>query len=148
MTTMRIGQYEVGLELDGTTNDQNRGRSRWWSVVTRLLLLAVFLEAVFAGAMLSGASWARAAHAANAVLLVVSTVIAGLVAVVTLRRVPHGPRLALILWALAAVLALQAVLGAMSAKGANLLWLHIPLGAALVGFASQAVAAARKMRDA
>ncbi len=118
---------------------------QWWRVITTLLLAAIFLEAVFAGAMLSGIDWARTAHRVNAAILIASTLAAGLVAVVTLRRVAHGPKLGLTLLSLAAVVFLQAALGALSAKGANLLWVHVPLGVALFGFAVRAAAAARKL---
>jgi len=47
---------------------------------------------------------------------------------------------------LALVLFLQAAVGALSAKGANLLWVHVPLGAALFGLAALAVADARRLR--
>ncbi len=123
-----------------------RNRRRGWRAVTALLVAAVFAEAVLAGAILSGVGWARAAHGATAGLLIVSTAIAGLVALVTLRRVPHGARLGLTLLSLAVALLLQAVIGALTAKGgANLLWVHVPLGVALVGFAAQAVADARRL---
>ena len=119
---------------------------RWWSVITTLLATAIFSEAVFAGAMLSGADWARRAHSANAAVLIASTLAAGLVALVTLRRIPHGLQLGLALLSLAAVAFVQAALGALSAKGANLLWVHVPLGVALFGFAVLAVAGARRLR--
>ncbi len=118
---------------------------RRWAVVPILLAAGLFLEAVFAGAMLSGAGWAQAAHRATALLLIGSTVIAGLVAVVTLRSVAHGLGFALILLGLAAVVVLQTVLGAATAHGGNLLWLHVPIGVALVGLAGQAIAAARRL---
>ncbi|MEX2250308.1 MAG: hypothetical protein WD671_11805, partial [Parvibaculum sp.] len=103
--------------------------------------------AVFAGAMLSGYGWARTAHLANAGLLIASTIAAGLVAVVTLRRIPHGPRLGLILLLLAAVVFLQTAIGKSAANGTNLMWVHVPLGVALVGFAAQAVAGARRLGE-
>jgi hypothetical protein len=118
---------------------------RSWSVVTVLLVAAVFIEAVFAGAMLSGLGWARPAHAITAGGLVVATATAGLMAVITLRRVPHGRKLGLTLSSLAVVLILQAAVGALSAKGANLLWVHVPLGVALVGLAGQAASRARRL---
>lgn len=117
----------------------------WWSVITTLLLAAIFIEAVFAGAMLSGVEWARTAHRVNAAILVGSTLIAGLVAVVTLRRIAHGLKLGLTLLSLAAAIFLQAVVGALSAKGANLLWVHVPLGVALFGFAARAAAITRRI---
>ena len=116
---------------------------QWWSVITTLLVIAVFTEAVFAGAMLSGVDWARTAHSVNAVILIASTTTAGLVSVVTLRRIPHGTKLGLTLLSLAAVIFLQIAVGKLSAESANLMWVHVPLGAALVGFAVLAVASAR-----
>jgi len=114
-----------------------------WRMATGLLVLAVFVEAVFAGAMLSGVEWARRAHMASAGALIAFALASGLVALLALRRVINGRKLALILLALAVVLVAQAVVGVLSAKGANLLWLHVPLGVALVGLAGQAAATAR-----
>lgn len=119
-----------------------------WGGVTALLVAGVFIEAILAGAMLSGVPWARMAHAANAVLLIVSTTAAGLAALVALRRTAGGARLGLTLLALAAVLFLQMAVGKMSAHGARLMWLHVPLGVALVGFAAQAAVGARRLGGA
>ncbi len=124
-----------------------RGVRQWWTVVTTILALAILAEAIFAGAMLSGVEWALRAHAISAGVLIAATLAAGLVAIVTLRRIPRGPRLALSLLALAAAVFVQAVLGAMTAKGANLLWLHVPVGAALVGFGMQAINRARSLGE-
>lgn len=118
---------------------------QWWSVVTVLLVLAVFAQAVFAGAMLSGVDWARIAHRANGGALIVSSLAAGLVAVATLRRIPSGLRLGSSLLALAALLFVQFALGRMAATGANLMWVHVPLGVALLWLAGQAASAARKL---
>jgi hypothetical protein len=118
-----------------------------WLVVTMLLVASFFLEAVFAGAMLSGAGWARAAHSATAMMLIASTGTAGLVSALTLRRFRHGPRLGVVLLSLAAVALVQAVMGALSAKGTNLVWLHVPFGVALVALAGQAVASARRLGE-
>ena len=106
-----------------------------WSSIAILLVLDVVIEAVFAGAMLSGADWARQAHVVNAAILIALTATAGLAAILTLRRIPHGMKLGLALLSLAAVVFLQVAVGKWSAAGANLMWLHVPLGAALVGFA-------------
>ena len=70
---------------------------------------------------------------------------AGLVSVVTLRRVAHGPKLCATLLALAVVLFLQTAVGRSSRAGANLMWVHVPLGVALVGFAARAAAGARRL---
>jgi hypothetical protein len=120
---------------------------RWWSGVAILLVIAVFTEAVFAGAMLSGVGWARTAHGVNAAAVIAASLAAGLVSVVTLRRIPHGLRLGLTLLSLAAAAVLQAAIGVLSARGANLLWAHVPLGVALVGFAAQAAAGARRLGE-
>jgi hypothetical protein len=132
----------AGLSLPAAPGPTLR---RWWGRFAALLTLAVFTEAVFAGAMLSGAPWARPAHAATAMALIASAVAASLAALVTLRRVAGGPRLGRTLLALAGALVLQAALGAMTRHGANLLWLHVPLGVALVGLAGQAWASARRL---
>jgi hypothetical protein len=118
---------------------------RWWNVITALLAIAVFMEAVFAGAMLSGVDWARAAHSMNAVILIASALAAGVVSLITLRRIPHGTKFGLTLLSLAALVALQMAAGKLTAEGANLLWVHVPLGAALVGFAMLAVFRARRL---
>ena len=114
-------------------------------MITALLVFAVFIEAIFAGAMLSGIGWARTAHSANAAVLIGSTLAAGLVSIGTLRRVPNGLKLGITLLALAALIVLQGAIGALSAKGANLLWVHVPLGVALFGLAGQAARDARKL---
>ncbi|HVN01312.1 MAG TPA: hypothetical protein VMT68_13970 [Caulobacteraceae bacterium] len=142
---MSADHYEATVRF-GNPVEPRRLR-RWWIAVAILIVAAAFIEAVFAGAMLSGAAWARAAHGTGALLLIASTTVAGLVAVLTLRHVARGPRLGLILLSLAAAIFVQAALGAISAHGANLLWLHVPLGVALVGLAGQAVAIARRLGE-
>jgi hypothetical protein len=124
-----------------------RGSRTPWVIVTALLMAAVFVEAAFAGALLSGAGWARPAHRASATLLTLSTLVAGLTAIVSLRRIPRGMRLGLTLLGMAVAMFVQAALGVMTAKGANLLWVHVPLGVALVGLAGQAFAVARRLGD-
>jgi hypothetical protein len=146
---MNADQYGAAVHLGrpAVPNGQARTLRRRWGVITALIVAAVFIEAVFAGAMLSGAAWARAAHAASALALIASTVAAALFALVTLRRVRHGLNLGLMLLALAAVLFVQTALGVSAAHGANLLWLHVPLGVALLGLAALAVADARGLGD-
>jgi len=133
--------------VDVSPNDRGSRLRQWWSIITILLVAAIFIEAVFAGAMLSGVSWARKAHSVNAAILIASTFTAGLVAVVTLRRIPYGPILGLTLLSLAAVILLQAVIGAVSEKGANLLWVHVPLGVALFIFNVKDAVRARRLSD-
>jgi hypothetical protein len=130
------------------SNAPSASQRQWWRVITGLLVAAILIEAVFAGAILSGVDGARMAHRVNAAILIASTLVAGLVAIVTLRRIAHGTKLGLTLLSLAAVIFLQAALGALSAKGANLLWAHVPLGVALFGFAVRAAATARKLGGA
>jgi predicted neutral ceramidase superfamily lipid hydrolase len=144
---MNTGKYDVAIHLPHPTdaNELNRNPRQWWTVITIFLVVAIFAEAVFAGAMLSGFGWARSAHLANAGILIISTIAAGLAAIVTLRRAPHGLKFSLVLLGLAVVVLLQAAVGKSASTGANLMWLHVPLGVALVGFAAQAVASARKL---
>jgi hypothetical protein len=129
------------------TADEARLR-QWRGVVTPAFLAAVFVQAVLAGVMMSGAAWARTAHSAMAGILIAGALGTALAAFANFRQVRQGVRLAWTLLALGAVLALQASLGALSAKGVNLLWAHIPLGVALVGFATHAVVAAETRRSA
>jgi len=125
----------------------NSNLRRRWSVITALILAGSFIQACFAGAMLSGTGWAWKAHSAAAAVLIAATIAAGLVSVVTLRRIPHGPKLGLTLLSLAAVVCIQAATGVLSAKGANLLWVHVPLGVAVFGAAARGVAGARKLGE-
>jgi len=129
-----------------TGADQPRRNLRLgWTVFTILLAVGFFLEAVFAGSILSGVVWARKAHAATAMILIVLSFTGAFVGLATLRRYRSGARLGLILLSLAAGTLVQAALGAMSAKGANLTWIHVPLGVALVSLAGLAAIAARGM---
>jgi hypothetical protein len=119
--------------------------ARAWIVVTRLLMILIFLQSVFAGLLLSGEGWGRTAHRLTAYGLVAATLLAGVAAAATLGRAPAGPRLATMLIALGLALAAQMVVGIMSANGERLLWLHVPLGVALVGFAAETVSATRQL---
>jgi hypothetical protein len=125
---------------------QASGARNLWLAVTVSIAVAAFAEAVFAGAMMSGAPWGRAAHRLTALALPVVTAIAGFAAFARLRRAAGGSRFALTLLALAVLLVIQMAAGAASAHGARLLWLHIPLGVALVGVAFQSVAQARRLQ--
>jgi hypothetical protein len=136
-------RQERGIPAEPT----GRNLRHWWTVITTLLMAAIFSEAVFAGVMLSGVGWGRTAHSVNAAVLIASTLIAGLVSAVTLRRIPHGPKLGSTLLSLALVVFLQTAVGRSSAKGAHLMWVHVPLGVALVGFAGQAAAGARRLGE-
>ena len=144
---MNADKYDAAVGLGGSTvpTGQSRHLRRWWSVITNLIAFAILMEAVFAGAMLSGVGWARTAHAVNATFAVASAFIAGLICVITLRGISNGFKLGLTLLSLAAAVLIQAAVGAYSAKGTNLLWIHIPLGVALFGFATRAAAGARRL---
>jgi hypothetical protein len=135
----------LGRPTDSTHASRNLRQG--WRIFTVCLVASFFMEAIFAGAILSDVGWARSAHSATAMLLIASTLTAGLVSAVTLRRFRHGPRLVVVLLSLAALALVQAVVGVLSAKGANLIWLHVPLGVALVALAGQAVASARRLGE-
>lgn len=120
----------------------------WWSTVTIIITVGIFGQAGFAGAMLSGFDFAHGAHAMTAGVLTAATLVAGLVALVTLRKVQNGRKMSWILLALAAVIACQTVIGKLSADGVNLMWVHVPLGVALVGLAARAATDARKLGGA
>lgn len=118
---------------------------RLWAVSTWLLLAAVFSQSIFAGFLLSGDEWGRTAHGFMALGLVATTLVVGIAAAITLRHAPQGRRLAAWLFALAVCLAIQTVVGRRSAEGEDLLWLHVPLGVALVGLTLQPVRVARRI---
>jgi heme A synthase len=127
-------------------NDAFVNRLRiWWIGITALIAGGIFLQAGFAGAMLSGSDFAQHAHRLAASVLVAATLIAGVFAVVALRRIANGTKLGLTLLALAGALVLQFMVGKLSSKGANLLWMHVPLGAALFGLAALAIADALRL---
>ena len=92
----------LGLPRATVPPDRTRNLQRWWTVITTGIAVVILLEAVFAGAMLSGVSWARAAHGVTAGILIASALGAGLVAVLTLRRLSHGLKLSRTLFSLAA----------------------------------------------
>lgn len=147
---MNASKHPGAVPADGPleVNQPDYNARQIWSVVTILLAAAIFAQAIFAGLMLSGIEWAYTAHKVNATVLAASTLIAGLSSLFVLRRTTHGLRLGFTLLSLAVVVFLQTAIGKFSAEGANLMWAHIPLGVALVGFAMQAVAAARKLGGA
>ena len=138
----------VDIGQPAVSQEPNASLRHRWSVVTALLLAAIFAQAVFAGAMLSGVGWAHAAHAINAGLLTGAALLAALAGAVTLRRIAQGRRLVLTLLALSATMFVQMAAGRMSESGANLMWLHVPLGVALVGLAAQAASGARRLGPA
>src|SRR5262245_48325167 len=144
---MNTGKHDAALHFDPPTDSSEPSRNlrQWWIVVSALLVAGIFTQAVFAGLMLSGVEWGRSAHSVNAIVLIASTLGAGLVSLITLRRVPYGLKLSFVLLSLAVVVSLQTAIGKSSVEGANLMWIHIPLGVALVGFAAQAVANARRL---
>jgi hypothetical protein len=115
-----------------------RSAARVWSVLTRFLVVAVFTQSIFAGVLLSGEGWGRTAHGITALALVGATLGAGIAAALTLRGVgSDARRLTVLQLALAVILFAQMVIGRLSAEGQNLLWLHVPLGVALVGLTVQ-----------
>ncbi len=117
-----------------------------WIAIARLLMVAVFVQSIFAGLLLSGELWGRTAHRLTAFSLIAAALLTGIAALLTLLRTEGGPRLAGSLLALAAALVLQAAVGIRSADGERLLWLHVPLGVALTGFTANLEAAARRLR--
>ena len=135
----------MAIPADQPAASHAPGARPWWGVVATFFMIAVFAQSVFAGAMLSGFDWARMAHAANGLIVVVATFAAGLVATFMLRRIRNGLKFGSTLLALAAAAFVQFALGRLAAKGANLMWVHVPLGVALIALAGQAVAVARRL---
>jgi len=142
---MNSGNAAIQLEPATDSGGPSRRSRRWWSTATTGLVAALFLQAVFAGAMLSGVEWARPAHRMTAAVIIAWTLLAAVVSTIMLGRIAGGPKLSLALFGLAAAEFLQMAAGSAVAKGANLMWLHIPLGVALVAFAGAAAAMARRL---
>jgi len=118
---------------------------RGWTVYTTALTWAIFLQAVTAGRLLSGDSWAREVHSTAGGLLFLAALVPAIVAGIRLRDVGGGRRLTLLLGGLAVALFVQDGLGKAAAAGDDTLWIHVPLGVAIVGFAAQATNHARKL---
>ena len=144
---MNTAQFDAPLPVrqSPAANSPRRRVRRWWSGITALLAATYFVQAAIAGAMMSGVAWARQAHAMTAAILIASSLVASLIALISLRRAHHGPRLGLTLLLLAVAAFVQAAVGSLSAKGENLTWVHVPLGVALIALAGQAAASARKL---
>jgi hypothetical protein len=89
---MSTGKHGGTVHMVPSTEQGRPARSlrQWWSVITITLAVAIFAQAGFAGAMLSGVEWGRVAHNGMAAALIVSSLLAGLVAAFTLRRVSEG----------------------------------------------------------
>ena len=121
---------------------------RGWPLFTAIFMWAVFLQSVTAGRILRGDDWARSLHRTSAGLLVVAALAAGIVALARLRRHDGGTRLGVILLVLAVSLLVEYGLGTSAADGKDTLWLHIPLGVAVIGFTAQTNMLARKLRAA
>ena len=115
-----------------TVTTVDRASARGWIVFTSILTSAVFLQAITAGRILSGDEWARNAHRAVAGLVVAAAAVGGAVALVRLRDRAGGRRFGLMLMALAVGLLVQYALGTAAADGDDTLWIHVPLGVALV----------------
>jgi hypothetical protein len=126
----------------------SHGAARAWSAITGIIVVGVFMQSVFAGLLLSGEGWGRTAHSITAVLLIAGTLLASVVAAITVRRVSKtGGKLALLLFGLTVVLVIQTIVGQLSADSRNLLWLHVPLGVTLVVLTVQPARVARQLRE-
>jgi hypothetical protein len=106
--------------------------ARAWTAFTMVLTWAVFLQAVTAGRIVTGDDWARDMHRMAAGLLFVAALVGGLVALVRLRDRAGGRRFGLLFVAMGVGLFVQHGLGTAAADGEDTLWIHIPLGVALV----------------
>ena len=122
-----------------------RAPARTWVVFTTVLTWAVFLQAVTAGRILSGDEWARDVHRVAAGLLFIVAVVGGLVALVRLRDRAGGRRFGLFLAVMAVGLFVQHGLGTAAADGEDTLWIHVPLGVALVGLMMRVDMLARRL---
>jgi ABC-type transport system involved in cytochrome c biogenesis permease subunit len=104
-------------------------------------------QAFFAGALLSGYTEGRDAHRLNAIALVVLALGLFIASLATRRRTPAGRRLVAASGQFLAGIMVVAVLGALSAEGQRLLWLHVPAGVMMMGAATALQRAARNLRQ-
>ena len=123
----------------------NANLIKFWAVFTRVLLIAIFAQSFFAGVFLSGEGWGRTAHRVNASILVIVTLLAGVAALITLRKAASGKRLAFSLLGLGVGMAVQMAIGQRVADGERLLWLHIPFGVFLIGMTANLFDVARNV---
>lgn len=117
---------------------------RAWGVFTYALLWGIFLQSVFAGALMSGESWSRSYHHVTGQVLGLVTLAAAITAAVRLRRVTHGRRMTLMLFGLFVTFVVQVNTGILAADGENVMWIHAPLGTALLALAAQPMFLARR----
>jgi hypothetical protein len=109
------------------------GTWKVWQVVTTVLMLGIFSQAITAGLLRRGDEWAQTLHRTTAGVLVVGTFVAGIVALLTLRGEPRGRRMGTMLVILAVGLVVEYALGAAAVDGKDVLWIHIPVGVGLIG---------------
>ena len=117
-------------------------------VFTTVLTWAVLLQAVTAGRILAGDDWAHDVHRIAAGLLFIAALAGGLVALVRLRDRAGGRRLGWLLVVMGVGLAVQHRLGTAAADGEDTLWIHVPLGVALLGLMVRIDVHARRLGEA
>jgi hypothetical protein len=123
----------------------DRAPARAWVMFTTVLMWAVLLQAVTAGRIMAGDAWARDVHRTAAGLLFVVALGGGVVALVRLGDRARGRRFGLMLVAIGVGLLVQYRLGTAAADGEDTLWIHVPLGVALVVLLAQASQLARRV---
>jgi heme A synthase len=109
------------------------GTWKVWQVVTTVLMLAIFSQAITAGLLLRGDGWAQTFHRSVAGVLVAATFLAGIVALATLRAEARGRRMGTLLVVIAVGLVAQYATGTAATEGTDVLWIHVPLGVGLIG---------------
>ena len=120
-------------DIPRTEATAREGTWKVWQVVTTVLMLAIFSQAITAGLLLRGDGWAQTFHRSAAGALVAATFVAGVVALVTLRAEARGRRMGTMLVVIAVGLVVEYALGAASVEGKDVLWIHVPVGVGLIG---------------
>jgi hypothetical protein len=108
---------------------------------------AVVAQATTAGRLLTGDEWARDLHRGGAGVLVGVTIAGGATALIRLRDRRGGRRYGLTLLGAGIAMYVEFQLGTAAADGKDTIWLHLPVGVALVVLLAHAMQLARRVGD-
>ena len=130
---------------DTSTVSRPTRSSRIATLFSTALMWSVVLQAVAAGRVLEGDDWARNLHRGFGGILLLTAVTGGVVSLVRLGNRAVGRRFGLMLIVIGIATYVEFHLGSAAADGEDTLWLHVPLGVALVALLAHATHLARRI---